>query len=449
MVIDGLRAIITRRSDRELHAYVPEGVAIGQVALAVVGADGTSNAVALQVSPRMPAGRVQWRFQTDERTTVQFIARAPDGTIYTADGRATYALTPDGALKWASRAASGDSYGARPISLGADGTIYTGVDYVNVNEYAAIVALNPDGTVRWRFFPENPGDLIIGPNVGPDGNIYAVQDTFFDGLGAFALDPQGNLIWSNPGDPPLTDSDLITTSKVVFGSDRLHFGIVRLRSGGNPVIYTFSLDGEQLWTGDDFDIHSTTFPVVDPFDRVIATWGQTGLRAFSPGGEELWFTLHPNGASLVMRPAIASDGTIYTGDFIGVEPWALDPDGDTIFVRPVGPVIDSLFAIDISPDDSILVASGGIDSSQFTFIRGYSPVNGERLWQVVLTPENDLPQIASYFDAVFSADSSTVYVTSQFAGGDNDYGYLYAIATQPPARDAARQAAPDAIARPR
>jgi outer membrane protein assembly factor BamB len=437
VVIDGLPAIITRRSEAELHAYVPEGVASGNVALRVVGPDGASNAVALQISPRTPDGRILWRFQTDERTSRQFIARAPDGTVYTADGRATYALAPDGALKWASLAASGDSFGARPISLGADGTIYTGVDYVNVNEYVAVVALNPDGAVRWRFIPPTPGDLIIGPNVGPDGNIYAVQDTFFGGLGAFALDPDGNLIWSNRGEFPLDGADLITTSNVVFGTDRLHFGIVRVRSGGNPVIYTFSLDGEQLWTSEIFDVHVTTFPVVDPFDRVILTWGQTGLRAASPAGEEVWFTLHPNGASLVVRPTVASDGTIYSGDFIGVELWALTSAGETVFVRPRGGRIDSLTVINISPDDSILVTGGAIDSSSVAFVRGHSPVNGDALWQVRLLPENGLPQLVSSFDSIFSADSSTVYVTSQFAGDMNDFGYLYAIAAQPGSRDAA------------
>ena len=35
-----------------------------------------------------------------------------------------------------------------------------------------------------------------------------------------------------------------------------------------------------------------------------------------------------------------------------------------------------------------------------------------------------------------SADSSTVYVTSRFAGDMNDFGYVYAIAAQPRSRDA-------------
>jgi outer membrane protein assembly factor BamB len=434
VIIGGERAIITRRRGHELHAYVPENVAPGQMPLRVVGEQGVSNTVALNIEPRTPQGRVQWRFQTDDRTTSQFIARGPDGSVYTSDNLATYALSGDGGLRWVSFAASGDTFGARPIDIGADGTVYTGVDFVG-NDYAAVIALNPvDGSVRWRFFPPAVGDLIAGPNVGPDGNIYGVQDTTFGGIGAFALDPQGNLLWSNPGQPRLSFAEIITTSKIVFGSDRLHFGIVRARSGGNPVIYTFLLGGAQRWTSDAFDVHVTTFPEVDPFDRVILGWGQTGLRAIAPAGNEQWFTLHPNGASLVVRPAIASDGTIYSGDFIGVELWALDPAGNTIYARPRGP-LDSLSFIDIAPDDSVLVTGGGLADLVNGYVRGHRPADGAILWQVTLPPEDGLPQLVSSFDFVFSADSSTVYATTLFADEFNEYTYLYAIATAPGAAD--------------
>ena len=92
--------------------------------------------------------------------------------------------------------------------------------------------------------------------------------------------------WLNVPSPFLKISiGCVLRSNIVFGADRLHFGLVRLRSGGNPVIYTYSLDGEQLWTSERFDVHTTSFPMVDPFDRVIAPWGQTGMRAITPDGE--------------------------------------------------------------------------------------------------------------------------------------------------------------------
>jgi hypothetical protein len=41
--------------------------------------------------------------------------------------------------------------------------------------------------------------VIAGPTVGPDGNVYVISD--YGGLGAFALSPAGQLLWSNSGNP--------------------------------------------------------------------------------------------------------------------------------------------------------------------------------------------------------------------------------------------------------
>jgi len=112
------------------------------------------------------------------------------------------------------------------------------------NAYAAVVALDPaDGSVKWRFVAPNTAPIDVGPNVGPDGNIYGVQSVApNNGLGSFALDPQGNLIWSNPGNPTIDALTSITKSEITFGVDRLHAGTWFLRSG-SPVLYTFSLAG--------------------------------------------------------------------------------------------------------------------------------------------------------------------------------------------------------------
>src|SRR5690606_772190 len=139
--------------------------------------------------------------------------------------------------------------------------------------------------------------------------------------GVFSLDPDGGLRYANPGAPPIHITDAVTTSELEFGEDRFHAGIVYTKSGSNPFIRTFSLAGEDLWSSESLRPHTTAFPQLDGQQRVICPWGQTGMRAISPAGEEEWFALHPNGASLVQRPAIGASGAIYTGDFIGVELW--------------------------------------------------------------------------------------------------------------------------------
>ena len=99
----------------------------------------------------------------DSRFGGSFLTVAPNGTIYASDLSKLYALSPDGDLLWVASAAGG----RRPISIGADGTIYTAGNLVK--------AINPDGSLKWQF--ANSGELTAGPNVGPDGNIYAVHNT--------------------------------------------------------------------------------------------------------------------------------------------------------------------------------------------------------------------------------------------------------------------------------
>lgn len=427
VLIDGLAAITTQWFENEIHAYVPEAASLGTVEVQVVTEDGASDPAPLEVTQREAQGRVLWRFQADAYVPTRFVAVGPDGTIYTTDRQALYAIAPDGALLWVSKDARTGDGNARAIDVGPDGTIYTGMGLVG-DVYAIVVALNPDGSTKWQFIPPVPAPLLTGPNVGPDGNIYAAQDAFDGGLGAFSLDPDGNLRWSNPGVPDLGPGETtLTVSNIEFGTDRLHTGIVNLRSGGNPAIYTFDLKGAQLWTTWDLDVHNTSFPTVDPLGRVLCTWGQTGARALSPEGEEVWFTLHPDGASLVRRPAADSQGLIYTGDFVGVDLWALTPDGETRWVLPSEDNA-SLHDVAVSPDHATLLVSGGQDG--LGFVRGHDPAGGEPLWRVDFAPENGMAQHVNHFQPAFSADSGVAYVTTHFAGSINDYGYVYAIAIE-------------------
>jgi hypothetical protein len=69
---------------------------------------------------------------------------------------------------------------------------------------AAIHAVNPDGTRKWIFPAPDSQGPIGGPNIGPDGNVYAVFDipgTF----GAISLTPEGVLRWNNLGNPQVAE----------------------------------------------------------------------------------------------------------------------------------------------------------------------------------------------------------------------------------------------------
>jgi outer membrane protein assembly factor BamB len=207
----------------------------------------------------------------------------------------------------------------------------------------------------------------------------------------------------------------------------MHFGIVFLASGGQPHTMTFNLEGDQIWAGTQPP--SRIIPQVDPFDRVIVSFGQTGLRAITPLNQEIWTTLHPSGASQVIRPAIGASRTLYSGDSLGVDLWALNPDGTTKWVRPSMPGM-SLRALGVSPDESVIVAYGTGPETTGR-IWGFDTADGSLIWEIALQDENGSTQLVSSYEPIFTPDSQTAYITTDFTGALPEHGYVYALRIQP------------------
>jgi len=110
--------------------------------------------------------------------------------------RVLYALQPNGALKWLFRTPA-FAYG--PPAVGADGSVY-------VASIDTLYALDSAGRLKWQYSDPGSQGAIAGPNIGPDGNIYVVNDV--GGRGAVALSPNGRLLWNNTGTPtPSARSD--------------------------------------------------------------------------------------------------------------------------------------------------------------------------------------------------------------------------------------------------
>lgn len=174
VIIDGLSAIVTSWAAGQITAYVPELARIGTDSLQVVTASGTSPSVNLNVTARPSTARIRWRFKVDAPYTSGNAALGPDGTVYVCDtyGR-LYAVDASGGLKWI---AKGVGYFGSLVSVGADGTVYVGND-------GGVTAVNPSGSVKWRFVDTSNGWLLAGPNVGPDGNIYLATSSIKGGHG--------------------------------------------------------------------------------------------------------------------------------------------------------------------------------------------------------------------------------------------------------------------------
>lgn len=360
------------------------------------------------------ADRILWSVQTDGTIPNAFITTAPDGTIYAADNLGLYAFEPDGTRRWFTAGA-----GFAPISLGADGTIYTGG--------ALITAVNPDGTIKWVFDAnDNPFCLLAGPNVGPDGNIYAVQDfAICDGLGAFALDPNGNLLWSDPGSPQFI-SFPGSSGNIVFTPTGLFAGVIT-NAGTSPVTWAYDFDGSQRWSTADLGLSAGSMPFVDPFNRIIFRWGQVGIQAVSEqDGDIQWISTHPHGGSLLTGITIESTGNIYVCDWLDLDLWALEPDGSTLWSKAPGQDDGLCNDISIAPTESVLVLSGGGSFGESGELRGYDPADGSLMWEVPFPLLDGQLQLIWTVEPAYSPDGSVAYITTRDTG-DPEFSIVHAV----------------------
>ena len=209
-------------------------------------------------------GDVRWRFEVDGQYILQPPAVAPDGSVAVvgSSGR-LYSLTQDGALRWSVPGVGGEG----GPSIGPDGTVYVGLGN-------RITAVAPDGTTRWTYVEPSSGQgVIAGPTVGPDGNIYVVSD--FGGLGAYALSPAGELLWSNSGDPIFSEYGQLG-AELVFGSGRLFASFDEFAVHQTAMLYGLTLTGTQDWSvaapnANDIFMQRQAQPAVGPGGSLYLT----------------------------------------------------------------------------------------------------------------------------------------------------------------------------------
>jgi len=124
-------------------------------------------------------GTVKWKFGTGNWVRVSPCI-GDDDTIYCVSlDNYLYAIYPNGTMKWKTNVGAG----THP-TIGHDGTIYCGYNY--------LFAINPvDGSVKWTF---DVGGTIRGasPCVSADGTIYFGTS---DGGELIALNLDGTLKW--------------------------------------------------------------------------------------------------------------------------------------------------------------------------------------------------------------------------------------------------------------
>jgi hypothetical protein len=399
VLIDGQPAPIADWADGLIVAYVPETARLTAVTVQVLTPGGNSNTLSLTVTARQGSGRVKWRFQHSDMYTEVRPAVGPDGTIYVVDvGYHLYALSPDGALKWIVRGA-----GNKGLAVGSDGTIYTGSE-------SAIKAFNPNGTLKWTFAQNPFAFILLGPNVGPDGNIYAVAT---EGIGIFSLTPAGALRWTQPES---YDRLIVDYQEVVFGPNGANQQMYFL---ANNHLKGLRLDGSLVFSNSA----SGNQPAIGPDGTVYTTY--TALGAYTPAGSVKWsFTGVINNAATA--PDVGPDGVVYFVHNLGTV-YAVNPNGTERWRLVTSEIMDDPI---VSPLNSMVVMGGVPTYGMSGFFKAVSTVSHNELWRVILAPENG-GNLVPDSRPRFALNGGTFYITAQIVGGDesNPYGYVYAIDT--------------------
>ena len=240
-------------------------------------------------------------------------AVANDGTVYfTAVDSSekpaksyVHALDPDGTLRW--RYETADSLGSWAFisapAIGPDGTIYVGAG--PEGDSAFLVAINSDGTRKWRYTLAKAE--VSAPAIGSDGTIYfTAQPSYHRTI--FALNPDGSLLWQYP-----TDTTQEWASAPSVGQDgSVYFG----QPAG---LCALTPSGQLAWKHNTEPCEVGCPPAVGADGTLYfgaSARGITWMYALNPDGTPRWQSQRPVGSEPAATdvwgtPSLGSDGTVY------------------------------------------------------------------------------------------------------------------------------------------
>jgi len=289
--------------------------------------DVSSGTIAMGLYAINADGTLKWKYEISNPVFTPAVGS--DGTIYVQDNTATlYAVAEDGTEKWSYPLSASHEVGQSAPALGLDGTIYVGAD--------GIYAINPDGTLKWSYFPAGFDTISIihsSPAVASDGTILVGANGNFGefsdpGRAAlFAINPDGTLKWRYI----LEGADFVFSSPAIDSEGTIYIGGETSTGGDLSFVYAINADGTLKWK---YEISGgrpvRSSPAVDVDGTVyvatkISGTAEAELLALNPDGTLRW-SYSVEQADIYCSPAVGENGLIYFGAENGIF-YALNPDG--------------------------------------------------------------------------------------------------------------------------
>jgi len=309
-------------------------------------------------------GTIKWVYEVDASIQGSPSIGA-DGTIYVGiDDGYLYAFNPDdGTVKWKTKIGTplrkeygGDVSYTSILSSPAiveDGTIYIS----SRDQY--LFAINPDGTIKWKFAIDFTFDNWVAPAIAEDGTIYMTSSNPKPGV--YAINPDGTGKWFFKAGTNMFNS-------VSIGKDGTVYAALPSTTQLNALYALNPSDGSVKWeVAADFFLESTP-TVADDGTVYVGTFAKdvpepAGLYAIKDGKIKWYFETEDSTESMV-TPAIGPDGNIYFGSDDG-KFYAVTPEGKEIWQYQTAGLIEASPAI--GADGTIYIGASMVPEGNPSF----------------------------------------------------------------------------------
>jgi len=225
-------------------------------------------------------------------------------------------------------------------TVGPDGTIYVCTTNLTSGVLGKLVALKPDGTVKWSTLLTNSANVNVWTSTSPvldqDGNLYVAwaHDRDFRSLTCISFDAAGTVRWHFE---PNIELEYASHQEPVLANGTLYAALDTSFYIGNPThrASIFALDpasGKSRWHWRSPNL-DTFFdgPAVGPDGAIYHASSSNGLR----GADGWLYRIWPDGTldwsvdigpGVNNPPAVDENNNSYLGDLVGVA-YKFGPDG--------------------------------------------------------------------------------------------------------------------------